>query len=370
MNTTDNNPENAHIGNSYRREDVDDEISLKELILKLQEWWRYLMGKWKVILLAGIIGGLLGLGYSVIKKPIYTAETTFVLEEGESGGGLAQYAGLASMVGIDLGGGGGGIFKGDHILELYKSRRMIQKTLLAKDTFEGKQQQLIERYIEFNKMREGWEDKPELVNVHFTDNPKNFSRIQDSLINKFTKDINDNILEVTKPDKKLSIISVKVKSKDELFSKSFADNIVAKVNAFYVATKTKKSLENLTVLQNQADSVKAVLNASIGGVAAAVDANPNLNPAFQRLRVGSQRKQVDVQASGAVYQEIVKNLELAKISLRNDKPLIQVIDEPRLPLKKDSLGRIVGVFLGVFFTGLFSLFFFTSTYMYRKTMKY
>ncbi|RKD20483.1 lipopolysaccharide biosynthesis protein [Pelobium manganitolerans] len=356
------------MGNSYRREDVDDEISLKELILKLQEWWRYLMGKWKVILLAGIIGGLLGLGYSLIKKPIYTAETTFVLEEGESGGGLGQYAGLASMVGIDLGGGGGGIFKGDNILELYKSRRMIQKTLLAKDTFNGKQQQLIERYIDFNKMRESWEDKPELVNIHFTDNPKNFSRIQDSLINKFTKDINDNILEVTKPDKKLSIISVKVKSKDELFSKSFADNIVAKVNAFYVSTKTKKSLENLTVLQNQADSVKAVLNASIGGVAAAVDANPNLNPAFQRLRVGSQRKQVDVQASAAVYQEIIKNLELAKINFRNDKPLIQVIDEPRLPLKKEPLGKAKGIVLGGVILGFLMIAFLSLKKTYNQIL--
>jgi uncharacterized protein involved in exopolysaccharide biosynthesis len=99
-------------------------------------------------------------------------------------------------------------------------------------------------------------------------------------------------------------------------------------------------------LQIQADSVRRVLNASIGGVAAAVDANPNLNPAFQTLRVGSQRKQVDVQASGAIYQEIVKNLEMAKISFRNDKPLIQVIDEPVFPLKKESISKIKAILFG------------------------
>lgn len=342
-----NNEQNeyAHVGHTYSKDATDDEISLKELILKIQEWWKYLWSRWLTILIAGIIGGALGLTYAFIKKPVYTAETTFVLEEGESGGGLGQYAGLASMIGIDLGGGGGGIFKGDNILELYKSRRMIQETLLAKDTFEGKQKSLIERYIEFNKLREGWEKKPKLKNIHF-DNIANFTRTQDSVVGKIVETINKSILEVTKPDKKLSIISVKVKSKDELFAKSFADNIVSKVNAFYINTKTKKSSENLAILQEQADSVKRVLNASIGGVAAAVDANPNTNPAFQTLRVSSQRKQVDVQASGAIYQEIVKNLEMAKISFRNDKPLIQVIDEPVFPLKKDKLGKAKGIIFG------------------------
>jgi hypothetical protein len=334
----------------------DDEISLKELFIKLQEWWKYLWSKWVIILIAGLIGGALGLAYSLIKKPVYTAETTFVLEDGESGGGLGQYAGLASMVGIDMGGGGGGIFKGDNILELYKSRRMIQETLLAKDTFNGKQQSLIQRYIEFNKLRESWNDKPNLKNIQFS-NPSNFNRAQDSIIVKLVETINGGVLNVSKPDKKLSIIQVTVKSEDELFAKSFANNIVNKVNRFYVDTKTKKSMENLAVLQNQSDSVRRVLNASIGGVAAAVDANPNMNPAFQSLRVGSQRKQVDVQASGAVYQELVKNLEMAKISFRNDKPLIQVIDEPILPLKKDRLGKGKGIiFGGIIFGFLICLF--------------
>jgi uncharacterized protein involved in exopolysaccharide biosynthesis len=114
-------------------------------------------------------------------------------------------------------------------------------------------------------------------------------------------------------------------------------------------------MENLSILQNQADSVRGVLNASIGGVAAAVDANPNLNTAFQTLRVGSQRKQVDVQASGAIYQEIVKNLEMAKINFRNDKPLIQVIDEPVFPLKVDKLGKAKGIILGGILFGFLTI---------------
>lgn len=330
-----------------------DEISFKDLIYKLQKWWRYLYSKWNIILIVVIIGGALGFVYSLKKKAIYTAQITFVLEDGE--GGLGQYAGVASMLGVDLG-GGGGIFKGDNILELYKSRNMIQEALLTDVTFDGKKQSLIDRYIEFNELRNGWNKTEKLKDINFN-NQHNFTRIQDSIISKFVENINNGVLYVAKPDIKLSIIAVTVKSEDELFAKYFAETIVNKVNSFYVSTKTKKALENLSILETQSDSVRRVLNASLGGVAEAVDANPNLNPAFQTLKVRSQRKQVDVQASGAIYQEIIKNLEMAKISLRNDQPLIQVIDKPVFPLKKEKLGKIKGIILGALIFGfLISLF--------------
>ncbi len=342
----------------------NDEISLKELIQKIQKWYHYLLSKWKTILLAGIIGAVLGFAYAYFKKPMYTAETTFVLEEGESGGSLGQYAGLASMVGIDLGGSGGGIFKGDNILELYKSRKMIQETLLSEGIFDGKNQKLIDRYLSFSGFRAQWENKPLLAKINFEQNPSKFTRLQDSVINFVVESINKDYLNVSKIDKKLSIISVKVNAKDEAFAKAFTQNIVKKVNQFYIDTKTKKSSENLAVLQHQADSVKNELNQSISGVASAIDANPNSNPAFQRLRVGSQRKQVDVQASIAIYEEIVKNLELAKITFRKEKPLIQVIDEPVYPLKNDKLGKAKGIILG----GIIFGFLWIAFLMFRKAL--
>ena len=48
----------------------NDEISLKKLIQKGAEWFAFFKSKWKTIFLAGIIGGLLGLGYSFTKKTI------------------------------------------------------------------------------------------------------------------------------------------------------------------------------------------------------------------------------------------------------------------------------------------------------------
>jgi uncharacterized protein involved in exopolysaccharide biosynthesis len=172
---------------------------------------------------------------------------------------------------------------------------------------------------------------------------------------KIHENLTKNFLSVAKIDKKLSIIKVEVKSENEVFSKAFAEALVAQVSRFYVDTKTQKSAKNVAILQHQADSVRQRLNQAIGGVATANDANPNLNPARQVLRVPSQQRQVDVQANTAILTELVKNLELAKLALRRETPLIQVVDKPVLPLEVDKLGKFLGLILGGFLAGFFSV---------------
>ncbi|RYY08348.1 MAG: lipopolysaccharide biosynthesis protein [Sphingobacteriaceae bacterium] len=325
-----------------------EEISLKELLWKLNAAFKFIISKWLTILLFTILGCGFGFLYSYYKKPVYTATSTFVLEDNKTGG-LGQYASLASLAGIDVGtGGAGGVFQGDNILELYKSRIMIEKALLSKANFAGRKMLLIDRYIDFNKLREKWNKKDHISLITFSGNPDKFNRKQDSIITAFVELFNKKILIVDKLDKKLSIIKVSVTTNDELFSKEFNAILVQTVNNFYTQTKTKKSYQNVQVLQKQADSVKSILNYSIGGVASAIDAAPNANPLQLRLRVPSQRKQVDVQANTAIYSEIVKNLEVSKISLRQEIPLIQVIDQPILPLPVNYVGKLTGLAIGGF----------------------
>lgn len=332
----------------------DDEISLKDFILIIQDWWKYLISKWIIILLAGLIGGGIGFIYAFIQKPTYIAELSFALEDDKGGGGLGGALGIASQFGIDLGGsGGGGAFAGDNLVELIKSRSIIEKTLLSTLNINGKNQTLVNYYIDFSKKEKSNSDLIKIGDIHFlpySDRSK-FTRQQDSLLGVFHNNFVNGTLSVEKKDKKLSIITVKMKSSNELFSKLFTERLVKEVSDFYIETKTKKSAENLAILQHQTDSVRSALNSAISGVASSFDANPNPNQALQRLRVPSQKRTVDVQANQAILTELVKNLEISKVSLRKETPLIQVIDRPILPLAIEKSSKKTSLIIGGFLSG-------------------
>jgi hypothetical protein len=330
-----------------------DEISLKELIVKLKEWFDYLVSKWKIIFLVSLIGGLLGLGYSLLQKPTYTASLSFALEDENSGGGLGGAFGLASSFGIDLGGGGGSIFTGSNLTELFKSRAMVEQTLLSPVTSNGKVISLAEMYIQNEGWRETWNQNLKYKTIRFLPkaNRKSFTRVHDSIFGVIYKDLSKNRLSVGQRDRKVDIISIDVVSTNELFSKYFCEALAKKVSDFYVETKSKKSRENMMILERQTDSIRRELNGAITGVAVANDNTFGLNPAMNVRRTPSARRQVDVQANTAILTELVKQSELAKVTLRKETPLIQIIDRPILPLPKERFGKAKGILMGGFLAG-------------------
>ena len=329
-----------------------DEISLKELMEKGKEWFAYLLSQWKIIVLAGFIGAIFGLTYSFMKKPVYTATLSFALEDEKSGGGLGGALGLASSFGFDLGGSGGSIFSGSNLTQLFKSRKMVEQTLLTPVVVNNKTISLAEMYIQNEKWREGWEKDARFKSIQFLPNPNRnyFTRVHDSIFGVIYTNLSES-LTVGQKDKKIDIISIDAASTNELFAKYFCEALARQVGQFYVATKTKKARANMAILQKQTDSIRGELNASITGVAVANDNTFNLNPALNVRRAPSARRQVDVQANTAILTELVKQTEMAKVALRKETPLIQVIDRPILPLDKERFGKAKGIVMGGFLAG-------------------
>jgi uncharacterized protein involved in exopolysaccharide biosynthesis len=346
----------------------NDEISLKELIQKIQEWIAYLKTQWKLIIGIAALGGIIGFAYASFQKPSYLATTTFVLEEDKGGGGLGGAMGLASSFGFDLGGGGGGLFTSSNIIELMKSRLVVEKTLLNPVQIAGKEISLADYYIQINDLKEGWSKNPNLANINFPVNADRtkFSLEQDSILQSISAGLTKTNLVIAQKDKKVSIISLTVKTESELFSKLFCEQLLKETSDFYIETKSKKSRLNVDILQHQADSIRAELNSAITGVATASDNVYNLNPALNVKRTPSTRRQVDVQANTAILTQLVAQLELSKVSLRKETPLVQLIDRPILPLEKEKLGRLKLLLLGGFLGGFLTVLYLVLGQLYRK----
>lgn len=346
----------------------DDEISVKDLILKLQDWCRYFFKKWVVIVPVGIAGALLGLLYAYNVKVNYVAEITFVLEDNKSNA-LSSYAGLASQFGIDLGGSSGsGVFSGDNFAEFLRSRLMIEKTLLSPVKVENKEISLAELYIRMNELRDNWSGKPALKNIQFPVNPdrSKFTLQQDSVLNSIYQGIIKSNLLIYKPDKKLSFLAVKCTALNETFSKVFVERVVEEATTFYIDTKTKRSKTNVDKLQLKADSLEYLLDRKTFSLAATQDLN--VNPIKRVATVNSQLAARDQAVLQTMYVEVMKNLEISKMAMVQEAPLVQVIDRPIYPLKKEKFGKLKGILMGGILAGVLIIAFLFIRRIYEKIM--
>lgn len=314
--------------------------------------FNFMLSKWLIILIIGIVAGIGGIIYSTYQKPEYKSHLTFALDDGDNGGGIGNFLNLASQFGINIG-SGKNVFAGDNILDIMKSRRMVEKVFLTADTFNNKPYTLIEYYLELSGQRKS---SSKIKNIHFPVALErgSFSHQQDSLLYKIYLQFSNNHIFAERPDRKLSIYEVSVTSSDEKFTKDFTSRLVAETNNFYTEIRTKKSKETLDILQKRVDAMKGNLNSSIANKAAVQDVN--INPAFTEAQVPVQKQQANIQVYGAAYGEMFKNLELARFQYLNEIPLMQIIDDAAYPMEKITSGKLKMAILFAVFAEL--IFFF------------
>ena len=345
------------------------EYSILVLLESIKNWLNYLLyNSKKIIILSSSILAI-SLLYNYVKSPTYYARTSFVLDSESSSNSIGDIASLASLAGINASSfiDASSLFQIDNIQELYRSSSMLKETLLTRSLFGNKNELLINRFGQEEKINKKWNN----LGIDFSNESllKSKSRLHDSVLFEAVKIIKEKYLIVEKPSRKTTILEIGFDHKDELFAKSFNENLVYIVNNFYFKTKTRKTGENLKILQRQADSIKKVLDKSILILAEKDQSIPNPNPLTKVSLVPYQKALVDVQANGAIYQEIVTQLELAKVTHRNKTPLIQIIDKPTLPLENSKLKFFECLFYGLFGGLLIAIFYFSLLMFYNSLIK-
>lgn len=350
---------------SYTDIDKGDDLTLKEIILKIKDFSLHILSKWYLILSFVVFGGLLGYFYPLLNEKLYKAELTFVLEEnGSKGLGLSD---LAGQIGLGTS-TENNAFSGDNLLALLKSQSLIKKTLLKKIEYKGEKISLARFFLKINIDKEGMDLALKKYGSKDVNNINDVSVVQNQVLNEIYSILLTKYLMVDKLDKKTSIMLIKVTSLNDVFAKEFAESLAEEASSFYIATKTKKTAKSVSVLQYQVDSVKRQLNYAIGGMASSIDMNPNANPARQVLKVPTQRRQVDVESNRAILTELVKNLELLKITLRKETPLIQVIDTPTYPLPIEALNRLKLAVVGGLLFGFLGVLFIVLKRVFKSIM--
>lgn len=328
---------------------TNQEVTVADIIKGIKKTVSYLFSKWLLILIAGIIGGIAGLIYAVTAKPDYTASVSFILSNGSNGS--SSFSGLANQFGINLGTSTDDAFAGDNIKSLMSSANMVQKALLLKP--EGNSLNLANIISNDLKLDKYWQSQERTKSAYpFPDATENLKPVQDSLLRELYFYVQKHYLSVYKPDDDQSIYKVSITSGDETVSYWLTKYLVDVTSDFYINTKTSVAKQNLQMLQHEADSLRVLLGGAITTAASQTDQTFNLNPAYQVQRSASQQSQAKATVLGSAYGEVVKNLEIAKITLLQLTPLYQVIDEPKLPLVADKPGKFTSLIIGGLLAGI------------------
>lgn len=318
-----------------------DEISIREVLIRIHYWITYVISKWPVVIITSFIFSLLGYLNAISHKPTYKGKLTFVITTESRGNGLS---GFANQLGIDLGSSNSDAFSSqNNILGLMSSQKILKKVLLKKipDTDEN----LANIVAKESGVSESWQ-KLNSSKTIFTQNLSEMTPRQDSLLRELCEIVSKNYLILTKPEKNEFFFTVSVTSSNEIIAVYLPKYIVDETASLYVETKTAQARKNLNMLQFEADSLKRQLGGSIAATSNSLDKTFNLNPALQARRSSIQEGHISTTLLSAAYAEVLKNLEIAKINLQRDTPLYQVIDSPEMPLKIQNTSRRKYIVLG------------------------
>lgn len=353
-------------------ENTTDEISLKELIQKLGEWWAYLKTQWFKICIAGLLGGIIGFVYAWMQPITYTAKITFVVEEGKSGGSsMGGLASLAGQFGVDVGGGsGGGVMSGDNILLYFKSESLAREVLLSRyDT--ASNQSVADVYADVYKRKEAWTKNEKIGKVDFPvlASNKTYTRLQDSLLQIVIGDILKKQFSVAKTDKKASFIEVSAVMENEILAKIYCERIVKEAVSRYINIKTQRQKSTVDKLQTRVDSIANLLSRKTASGAAlqTSSATMDINPLYRTgTTVAVETTVRDKTMLATIFASVTQNLEMAKFTLSQETPVIQVVDSSEFPLKKEKKSRLNSALVFSLLTGFIIVIILIANKIYKN----
>jgi len=328
---------------NFTQPKADDEITLKDIILKIQEWWAIVwLQRTKIIALSLTIGLMAALYTKFIAKPTYTASYQLFFQE--ESGGLSGAMRLASSFGLG-GMGGGSVSSSAAVQEFITSRNNITHAMTA----ELENGRLIDRYYQ-KAIEEDEEFAQEFVSKFGTN-----QRYTDSLLTTTALDFNKGVLG-TSYDKKSAVLGFSVVTLNESFTYDLATLLVENTESQFKDWKKEKGLAAVAAFQKKVDSLKLSLDSTLRSLGEYQDQNNSLISAVDKM--AQMRLTIDLEASKVAYSEYIKGLEMSKAELMNLEGPFKYFDEPTFPLQKDkSSAAKAGVF-GSIITGFLLVFFF------------
>jgi uncharacterized protein involved in exopolysaccharide biosynthesis len=335
----------------------EDEIDLIALAKVLWDGRR-------VVIKIVIIFAFLGLFVALFSKKEYTASTTMVPQINNSSSKMGGLSSLASLAGFNLDMNAGGNELSPMLYpQIVTSTEFQLEIINAKYSFEELDEEvtLFDYYMDYSKpglfgvIKKYTIGMPGLI-IGAIKGDEEVVAVADQANSKIIRISEDQYDIINSVKEKLTL---SVNDKDgylTLQSRFHEANLSAQVaeiaKEFLQENITKLKIEKaraqMEFVQERYQEKKEEFEEAQSKLAAFRDANKNISSAVMQTQ--EERLQNEYQLAFEVYSELAKQLEQARIKVKEDTPVFSVIEEVVLPIEKTKPNRklilLVWIFLG------------------------
>jgi len=293
-------------------------LSFSDLLLTLAE-------QLKVITLVAFISVFITVTYiQFIKLPEYISSATILIPENNNNN-IGGFAGLASQFGVNLPSSEQADLSSPHILpDLLQSRTFGEKLLKKKFYTEKFNSELsLEKILNDGKTNLQRE------------------RLASNALSELRKMISFN------QNSQSAFSTIFVKTNEPIFSKQLAEAILIELELLNRFFKSQTVSEKLSFIENRIESVSDDLENSEKLLKEFNERNRQVSS--PSLKLEQNRLNQDLEIHKSIFLTLKQQYELAKIEEIQESSILQILDQPQLPLIPANRNIKIGIILSAFF---------------------
>lgn len=307
-------------------------------------------------LLTGFVFGLIGYGISYLLPISFKASTLLLPESGTSSNSLGSLSGLARLSGLTKNESGGALQP-----ELYP---MVLQTVpfslyLLKQSVTDENNRVYKSFEDFLHRDDSKNDTKE---------KKKYPKVNGQILSiSRDKELDSKrVLSLVAAlyDMKTGIISIEAETSDPLVTAQVVEASSQYLIQYVTNYRTEKTIREVQFLGQRAiEAKKREQNAEF---ALQSYRDRNRSSFLNVARIEEQRLQSDYTLAQSLYSDIVRRWEEAKIKVKEQQPVIKVLEPSKVPTIKSKPRRLIIALIfsvtGVLFSLTYLLFFKEKSY--------
>lgn len=323
-------------------------IQTKDLVLK--NWWL-------ILILVGI-GTAIGYYVDSEKNKRVQYLSKIIFNVSGNAGASQDLGGFGSLLGMGAPRGDAGLFTGENLFYVIKTRPVLERALLTTVQLgNGKKELFVNYYLDSTFIRQDdWGDfLKEWLPIRISHNKRDsMSKLERQVFDGVLTKIRDREITIGQPNLKTAFYDLSVSMENEMVSKMFSELLLSTVERVYQETQTRKSREMLGIMKRRVDSLSTVLNRTESRLAQTTAINVEAVAPTAKVAEGRLTRSTTFVTS--LYLEASRSLESLQMSIVKESPLFTIVEPATLPLEtklftreNTKFGAILGFIVAIIF---------------------